>query len=163
DGDVAAMLRGIAAQEGIDPDQAALALRLAEVVPGLNVTVVPPPAGAAEAGMYDNGTGELWVRQATPSIVLHEVLHGVTSALLTNPAARRGNPEVAQAVREFGDLLAAAQARYAEMVTAGEDIPAPLARMLADPRGPLSNVKELLAYGMTDKRFQQWLVTVPAP
>src|SRR5690606_28290263 len=101
DGDVAAMLRGIAAQEGIDPDQAALALRLAEVVPGLNVTVVPPPAGAAEAGMYDNGTGELWVRQATPSIVLHEVLHGVTSAMLTNPAARRGNPEVAQSVREF--------------------------------------------------------------
>ncbi|QTZ82478.1 hypothetical protein [Xanthomonas phage Usaquen] len=163
DGDLAKMLRGIAAQEGIDADQAALALRLAEITPELNVTMVPAPANANAAGIYNNTTNEIWIHQAVPSVVLHEVLHGVTSAMMTSPTLRRANPTVARAVAEFNDLLGVAQAHFAGMETDGADVPAALRATLQDPRGPLSNIKELLTYGMTDKRFQEWLATVPAP
>ena len=163
DGDLAKMLQGIAAQEGIDADQAALALRLAEITPDLNVTMVAAPANANAAGIYNNTTNEIWIHQAVPSVVLHEVLHGVTSAMMTSPTLRRANPTVARAVAEFNDLLGAAQAHFAGMETDGADVPAALRATLQDPRGPLSNIKELLTYGMTDKRFQEWLATVPAP
>lgn len=163
DGDLAKMLQGIAAQEGIDADQAALALRLAEITPDLNVTMVAAPANANAAGIYNNTTNEIWIHQAVPSVVLHEVLHGVTSAMMTSPTLRRSNATVARAVAEFNDLLGAAQAHFAGMETDGADVPAALRATLQDPRGPLSNIKELLTYGMTDKRFQEWLATVPAP
>lgn len=163
DGDLAKMLRGIAAQEGIDADQAALALRLAEITPQLNVTMVAAPANSGAAGIYNNATNEIWISQALPSVVLHEVLHGVTSAMMTSPTLRRSNATVARAVAEFNDLLGAAQAHFAGMETDGADVPAALRATLQDPRGPLSNIKELLTYGMTDKRFQEWLATVPAP
>ncbi|UEW68331.1 hypothetical protein [Xanthomonas phage JUN5] len=163
DGDLAKMLQGIAAQEGIDADQAALALRLAEITPDLNVTMVAAPANANAAGIYNNTTNEIWIHQAVPSVVLHEVLHGVTSAMMTSPTLRRSNATVARAVSEFNDLLGAAQAHFAGMETDGADVPAALRATLQDPRGPLSNIKELLTYGMTDKRFQEWLATVPAP
>lgn len=163
DGDLAKMLQGIAAQEGIDADQAALALRLAEITPDLNVTMVAAPANANAAGIYNNATNEIWIHQAVPSVVLHEVLHGVTSAMMTSPTLRRSNATVARAVAEFNDLLGAAQAHFAGMETDGADVPAALRATLQDPRGPLSNIKELLTYGMTDKRFQEWLATVPAP
>lgn len=163
DGDLAKMLQGIAAQEGIDADQAALALRLAEITPDLNVTMVAAPANANAAGIYNNTTNEIWIHQAVPSVVLHEVLHGVTSAMMTSPTLRRANPTVARAVAEFNDLLGAVQAHFAGMETDGADVPAGLRATLQDPRGPLSNIKELLTYGMTDKRFQEWLATVPAP
>ncbi|CAA2409785.1 Phage protein [Xanthomonas phage Tenjo] len=163
DGDLAKMLQGIATQEGIDADQAALALRLAEITPDLNVTMVAAPANANAAGIYNNTTNEIWIHQAVPSVVLHEVLHGVTSAMMTSPTLRRSNTTVARAVAEFNDLLGAAQAHFAGMETDGADVPAALRATLQDPRGPLSNIKELLTYGMTDKRFQEWLATVPAP
>lgn len=163
DGDLAKMLQGIATQEGIDSDQAALALRLAEITPDLNVTMVAAPANANAAGIYNNTTNEIWIHQAVPSVVLHEVLHGVTSAMMTSPTLRRSNATVARAVAEFNDLLGAAQAHFAGMETDGADVPAALRATLQDPRGPLSNIKELLTYGMTDKRFQEWLATVPAP
>lgn len=161
DGDLAAMLRGIAQQEGVDADQAVLARRLAEIVPGLSIKMVPAPADATAAGLYSNLTGEVWIHQALPSIVLHEVLHGITSALLTSPAARKGSGAVARAVTELNDLLGAAQAAVAEMDM--EAAPAALRTLLMDPRGPLSNTKELLTYGLTDSAFQKWLDTVPAP
>lgn len=163
DGDLAKMLQGIAAQEGIDADQSALALRLAEITPDLNVTMVPAPANANAAGIYNNTTNEIWINQAVPSVVLHEVLHGVTSAMMTSPTLRRANPTVARAVAEFNDLLGTAQAHFAGMEMEGADVAPALRATLEDPRGPLSNIKELLTYGMTDKPFQQWLATVPAP
>lgn len=160
--DIAGMLRAIAAQEGIDADQSSLALRLADIVPGLNIKLVAAPENAQAAGLYNTGTNELWVSQAVPSVVLHEVLHGVTSAMMTSPTLRSANQTVARAVAEFNDLLGAAQAHFAQQAMDGADI-GPVRATLENPRGPLSNIKELLTYGMTDKRFQQWLATVPAP
>ncbi len=141
-------------------DQRMLAGRLASVADKAGLSVIKPPDGARHAGAYLAGDHAMYVQQAKPSIVLHEALHGVTSALLDSPEVRASNPQVRAAYDDMRGILNDAQAalRDSDM----RAMPAALREMLNDPQGPLSNIKELLTYGFTEKEFQRWLDTVPA-
>lgn len=141
-------------------DQRMLAGRLASVADKAGLSVIRPPEGARHAGAYMAGEHAIYIQQAKPSIVLHEALHGVTSALLDSPEARASNPQVRAAYDDMRGILNDAQAALREADMAA--MPAALREMLNDPQGPLSNIKELLTYGFTEKEFQRWLDTVPA-
>lgn len=141
-------------------DQRMLAGRLANVADKAGLSVIKPPEGARHAGAYLAGDHAIYIQQAKPSIVLHEALHGVTSALLDSPEARASNPQVRAAYDDMRGILNDAQAALREADMAA--MPAALREMLNDPQGPLSNIKELLTYGFTEKEFQRWLDTVPA-
>lgn len=152
------LMRGIAEQPGVSDDQRLLASKLAPIMDDLGIRLVEAPEGASHAGAYNNIDNTIYVQQAVPSVALHESLHAATSALLTNPRAA-DYPEVRQARSEFEQLLSELQGHVRE----ARDVPAAVRQLVADPLGPLSNTKELLTYGFTDKGFQQYLQTLPAP
>lgn len=155
------LLDGIARQAGIGEDQRLLAERLAPLVERLGVKLIEPPANSVDAGTYSTATNSMWVRQAVPSVALHEALHGVTSAMMTSPMLRKANANVRAAIEQMESTLEAVRAHVRDPGPVG--IPANIQRTLEDPRGPMSNTKELLTYGMTDKAFQAFLAAVPMP
>lgn len=158
-GSAADLARRIGEDASLSEDQRDLGQRLAPVLDRLGVKLVQAPADAKYAGIYDNAENSLWVHQANAETVLHEAVHGVTSALITSREAKT-NPEVRRLVGELNDML-----DHLRMQVAFGDVsmPADVRRMLDDPQGPLSNPKELLAYGMTEKPLQEWLATLPPP
>lgn len=159
-GNARELVEAVSRQPGISPEQMALARKLAPIIDSLGVKVVAAPKNATAGGAYDNRSRTMWIDQALPGVVLHETLHGVTSALLTNPSARK-NAQVGQAVREFEDLHRHVQEAAGQLRM--EELPPGLRSVLEAKQGPLSNTKELLTYGMTDTRFQDWLRSLPPP
>lgn len=157
------MLRSIAAQDGIRPEQKWLAEKLAPIMKDLGVKLVaaPPVEQADYGGAYNNLRNELWVRQAAPTVALHEALHGATSALLEYKTGQQANPTLGRVRQEFDDMLAHLRQHVAD--NGVESAPADIQGLLENRQGPLANVKELLAYGMTEESFQGYLKTVPAP
>lgn len=164
-GDLSQLLEAVAKQADGDKrlgaDYAYFARKLAPMMRALGVKLVAPPADADYAGAYRIGSNDVWIRQALPEIIIHEALHAATSASLTSRSLRNASPVVRKAVAEFNDLLAAAQAHAAGLDMA--TLPPALRTMLENPSGPLSNTKELLAYGMSSRTFQNWLDSIPAP
>lgn len=164
-GDLSQLLEAVAKQADGDKrlgaDYAYFARKLAPMMKALGVKLVAPPADADYAGAYRIGSNDVWIRQALPEIIIHEALHAATSASLTSRSLRNASPVVRKAVAEFNDLLAAAQAHAAGLDMA--TLPPALRTILENPRGPLSNTKELLAYGMSSRTFQNWLDSIPAP
>src|SRR5690606_12448549 len=164
-GDLSQLLEAVAKQADGDKrlgaDYAYFARKLAPMMRALGVKLVAPPADADYAGAYRIGSNDVWIRQALPEIIIHEALHAATSASLTSRSLRNASPVVRKAVAEFNDLLAAAQAHAAGLDMA--TLPPALRTILENPRGPLSNTKELLAYGMSSRTFQNWLDSIPAP
>lgn len=155
------LMDSIAAQQGIGEDQRLLAERLGPMLEQQGVKLIAPPQGSTDAGAFTTATNTMWVRQAVPSIALHEALHGVTSAMMTSPTLRRANTNVRAAMEQMEATLEAVRAHVRDPGPSG--LPSAVQAMLADGRGPLSNTKELLAYGMTDKAFQSFLAAVPMP
>lgn len=160
-GSVKQMLDGIAAMPDISEDQKLLAQRLSPIAEALGFKMVAPPADNDWAGGFNNQADNMWVRQALPSVALHEALHGVTSGMLTSKSIRKANGNVARAAAQLDDVLESVRTSARE--AAPGTLPATVQAMVDDPKGPLSNTKELLAYGMTDKAFQTYLATIPAP
>lgn len=155
------LMDSIAEQPGIGEDQRLLAQRLGPMLEQQGVKLIAPPQGSTEAGLFSTATNTMWVRQAVPSIALHEALHGVTSAMMTSPTLRRANANVRAAMEQMEATLEAVRAHVRDPGPGG--LPSAVQAMLADGRGPISNTKELLAYGMTDKAFQSFLAAVPMP
>lgn len=152
------LLRSIETQAASD-DQRFLAGKLAPIMDSLGVKLVDAPDDSDLGGGYNNADNTVFINQATNSNVLHEMLHGATSALLTNPEARANNPDVRQAAGEFDQMLTELRAHATSRAGLDDTVNA----ILDTPGGPLANVKELLAYGMTDSRFQRYLESLPAP
>jgi hypothetical protein len=152
------LMRSIEQAPILSEDQRWLAGKLAPIMDSLDVKMVRA-TDSEDAGGYNNVDNTLHVQQAVPSVALHESLHGATSALLTNPVARQ-NPTVRQVVGEFDTMLAELQAHVRDGTV---QIPARIQSTINNPQGPLSNIKELLTYGMTEKPFQQYLRSLPAP
>lgn len=155
------MLRAIASQDGIRPEQKWLAEKLAPTMKALGVKLVEPPANLPYAGAYNNVRNELWIRQAAPTVALHEALHGATSALLTYKTGQEVNPTLGRVRQEFDDMLS--HLRQHVEANGIDAAPVEIQDLLENKAGPLANVKELLSYGMTEKPFQQYLAAVPAP
>lgn len=156
------LLRNISEQPDIRPEQKWLAEKLAPMMKPLGVKLVEPNPGLPYAGAYNNVDNTVWARQADPETVLHETFHGVTSALITNKAAR-SNPVVGKAVAELDDMLGQLQAGIGmgEINTAGAH--PEIQRLFKDRQGPLSNTKEFVTYGLTNRPFQDFLRTLPPP
>lgn len=153
------LLDNLSLQPDLRDEQRDLARRLAPVLKRLKVKLTATPEGASYAGAYDNGSNSMWILQADPDTVLHEGIHGATSALIASREART-NPTVRKAVAELEDMLAHLRMQVAmDLLTP----PPEVRRLLDDRQGPLSNAKELIAYSMTEKPLQEWLATVPAP
>lgn len=153
------LLDNLSLQPDLRDEQRDLARRLAPVLKRLKVKLTAPPEVASYAGAYDNGSNSMWILQADPDTVLHEGIHGATSALIASREART-NPTVRKAVAELEDMLAHLRMQVAmDLLTP----PPEVRRLLDDRQGPLSNAKELIAYSMTEKPLQEWLATVPAP
>ena len=161
-GNARGLLQAVADLPGIRPDLAALAGRLAPLVEQLGVKVEKPDPKVDAGGVYNAKRNGMWIRQAQPTIVVHEALHGVTSAIMDNAAVQKASPVVRGAVREFETMRELLIGRAADTL-AGADVNPELRKMLQNKSGPLSNIKELLAYGMTEGDFQQWLAGIPAP
>lgn len=160
-GSVKQLLDGIAAQPGISEDQVLLAKRLSPLAEALGFKLVAPPPGNRLGGGFNNKDDTMFVQQAVPSVALHEALHGVTSGMLTNPSIRKANANVRRASEQLDAVLESVRSSVREAPKGS--LPATIQAMVDNPGGPISNTKELLAYGMTDKAFQTYLATVPAP
>lgn len=153
------LIRDLASQP-LPPDQKFLADKLAPIMDRLGVKVVTPPADADHGGAYRSEDNTIYIQQALPSVILHEAIHGATSALLESRAARENSETVRRARIEMEELLTHVQ-QYVRENDIQND--ARFRRLVNDPQGALSNTKELLTYGMTDSRFQELLRKIPAP
>lgn len=157
------LLRAIANGEGgaeVGPMQVWLAKTLAPVVDRVRLGFAKAPNNPEYKnflGAYDYLANAVWFQGGTADVetVLHEMLHGATSSLLSGKAL---SPEVRQFQREMDDMLAHVQAYARENTPTG-----PIAKHIASQRGFLSNVNEFLAYGMTNPIVQDYLATIPAP
>jgi hypothetical protein len=156
------LLRNLSEQPDIRDEQRWLANKLAPMMKPLGVKLVPPNPDLPYAGAFNNVDNTVWARQADPETVLHETFHGVTSALITNKAAR-SNPVVGKAVAELDDMLSQLQTGIGmgEINTAGAH--PEIQRLFKDRQGPLSNTKEFVTYGLTNRPFQDFLRTLPPP
>lgn len=156
------LLTNLAEQPDIRPEQKWLAEKLAPLMRELEVKLVPPNPDLPYAGAYNNTDNTVWARQADPETVLHETFHGATSALITSKAAR-ANPVVKKAVGELDDMLGhlTGSIGLGEIDTSG--VHPEIRRLLDDKQGPLSNTKEFVTYGMTNRPFQDFLKTLPPP
>lgn len=156
------LLTNIAEQPDIRPEQKWLAEKLAPLMKLLGVKLIEPNPSQPYAGAYSNTDNTVYIRQADPETALHETTHGVTSALATDPAAR-ADPVVARAQ----DELAAMHSHLQTSIGLGEidtsNVHPEVRRLLDDKQGPLSNVKELIAYGLSNRPFQDFLKSLPPP
>jgi hypothetical protein len=159
-GDTAALLDDLAQQPDITEGERWLAEKLSPIMRDLGIRITPPRPGANVGGAWDNVNRTMFVRQATPETILHESLHGATSALIDSPAAQR-NPEVRQFVSELRTFGAHLQGSLLDFDT--RRLPEAVQRTIANPQGPLSNPKELLTYAMTNRGFQDFLRQIPPP
>lgn len=157
------LLDGLATMDSLDPDQRWLAGKLAPLVRELGVKLVPAPnlkRAGNWGGVYMRETNSMAIRVPAAMTVLHEALHGVTSNLLDHKASR-ANAQVRQLVSDFDEMLEGVRAHLRENTDAPMD--ARVRHLTQVDGGPLSNIQELLAYGMTERPFQRWLATIPAP
>ena len=133
------LLQAVADIPGIRPDLAALAGRLAPLAEQLGVKMVKPDPKVDAGGVYNIKHNHVWIRQARPTTVVHEFLHGVTSAVMSNEAVQKASPAVRGAVREFEAMRELLIGRAADTL-AGADVNPELRRMLENKSGPLSNI-----------------------
>jgi hypothetical protein len=154
------LLTNISQQPDVTPAEKWLAEKLAPMMRPLGIKLGKADQNYKYGGGFNNIENTLWVRQANPETALHESFHGVTSALITNKAAR-SNPVVGKAVAELDDMLGSLQGSMLELDTRGLD--PEIQRVLNDKQGPLSNTRELVTYGMTNRPFQDFLKSLPPP
>ncbi len=159
-GDLGGLLRDLAAQPGVSKPEAWLAGKLAGIMDALGVKLVPATVGSA--GIYNINNNTVEIRQANAETALHEVIHGATSALMTSKAVAN-IPAVRKAKQEIDSLISHVQGRLAMGEVSLDSLHPQVKRMLADKQGPTSNIKEFLAYGLTNKNFQDFLASIPAP
>lgn len=159
-GDVGALLDDLAQQPTAGEDQRWLAAKLAPLARDLGITLKAAPEGSRLGGAWDARDRSLYVRQAAPDVILHEMLHGATSALIDSPSAQ-ANPQVRQFVSELDQLRE--HVREAALKVDLGKLDQVVQDRLLSRYGPLANPKELLSYSMTDRAFQEFLQTLPAP
>lgn len=163
DRSVRELLETVAEQPDLEDADRWLAHKIAPLADKLGVRLIDPSPEYKYAGAYDPTNNSLWIRQAKPDIILHEALHGVTSALLKNKAVTSADPTLRRVTYEFDSLLSHLQSELAFGNIDRTSLPVKVRAALDDKLGPLSNTRELLTYGMTDKPFREWLKTIPAP
>lgn len=156
------LLTNIAEQPDIRDEQKWLAEKLAPLMRDLGVKLVAPNPDLPYAGAYNNVDNTVWARQADPETVLHETFHGATSALITSKAAR-ANPVVKKAVTELDDMLGHLTGGIGLGDIDTRNVHPEIRRLLDDKQGPLSNTKEFVTYGMTNRPFQDFLKSLPPP
>lgn len=156
------LLLNVAAQPDASTAEKWLAEKLAPMMRALGVKLAPADPNYKYGGGFNNIDNTVWVRQANPEVVLHETLHGVTSALITNKAAR-SNPVVGKAVTELEDMRGFLQGQLSLGDVNISSLSPDVQTVLNDPQGPLSNAKEFVTYGMTNRPFQDFLKSLPPP
>ena len=110
---------------------------------------------------YDTGERAMYVRQdkLSENLIVHELIHAATNTrlLMGSLLQNQGTP-LHQAVKRFYDLQHAVADAYNKM--AKENTNPELANDIRI-RSTASNVAELMTYGFTDEKVQNWLRTIP--
>jgi hypothetical protein len=156
------LLRAILAHPEASRGEKWLANRLVGLIDNLDIKLIDVPTEPETAtwgGAFIPSKNATWIRVATAEVILHELLHAVTSNVISSKAVR-ANPKIAAAVRQLNDVLAAVQLAYGEQQGS---ISGRLATILSNKQGPLSNTTELVSYALTEDVFMEWLETVPMP
>lgn len=163
-GNASDLFRAVTADTGTPAHLRKLAYKLSTIADDTDLGIVDYSRVKGPAskwlGVYWSDTHTMGIRMARPDIILHEGVHGAVGNIQSTP--KHLLPERARvAVQSIEDALENVRAQFAQ-AREGDINPA-LKALLDDPQGPISNAKELVSYGMTDKPFQEWLATVPAP
>lgn len=121
------------------------------------------PSRKAEhlGGFWHGGTNTLALRPDTRAeIILHEALHALTSNVLM---AKARNAKIQQFQRQMETLLTHIQTLIKDDTNgARTKMPPEVAgRVKGYAAGPFSNTRELLAYGLTNPKVQEYLRTLP--
>jgi hypothetical protein len=158
------LLRAVIANKDTTRGERWLAQRLVGLADNINIKLVPVdmnPEFGRWGGAYDPSEHAVWIRVATASVILHEVLHGVTSNLLSSSIAKN-NPKLKSAIAQLDYVLVTANQMWASQ---DQSLVSPeLAKLLNNAEGgPLSNATELISYALTDFELMQWLESIDMP
>lgn len=126
-----------------------------------HVAAHPTVDAARLLGQYDRATNTVLLRPETsPKIILHEILHAITSNVLI---AKARSASVQQFQRQMESLLAHIQDSIKNDTNgARTNMPADIKAWLDGYKaGPFSNTRELLAYGLTEPSIMGYLRTLP--
>lgn len=163
-GEAAPLLEGIASDTGVPDHLRGLAFKLAEIARDTNLQYLGDDIlkGAQKKylGSYFPGVHGMNVKVARPDIVLHEALHGATVHLLTTPMDKLPL-DLRPQVHRFNKLWA--HVGNAFDAAPDSEANAVVRDLMKNRHGPAKSKVELATYAMTDKTFQKWLATIPAP
>lgn len=158
------LLDSLARNPSVSEAERALAAWLAPLVQRFGVTVgtgdltkiTTADNAKRYAAAYSRTNNSVHIGAPSIEAILHEMFHAVTSNLLTVQNAALNTPRLATLRRDFDIILGRAiiAARQPNLDTT-------LRTLLDSDAGPLSSTRELLAYGMTNPRFQAFLRGIP--
>lgn len=150
------LLTQLAANKSLNGTQRWLATKLAKAARVLDINVRNATAdeNSSWSGWYSRKLNEVTIRKASAVTVLHEMVHGVTS----NALHKSGDPKVELLKKRLEELRKRITEYHAENPDAASD---QLRWYLNNKAGPLSNIHELLTYGLTEGEFQEYLSLLP--
>lgn len=163
-GNASDAVRAVTRDTGASTPLRALAARLADLSDELGLKYVDNTELSRQQtgwqGVYFRDSHEMSVRVARPEVIVHEALHGATSNLIAAPKASL-TPEMRARVKRLDEIRFHVNRLVNSMDL--DSLDPELASLLRNRRGPVSNTQEFVTYAMTNKGFQGYLATLPAP
>jgi hypothetical protein len=153
------LLLAMSTQTDLRSEQKWLARKLAGMVSALGVKLVSPDSRYAWAGGYSHKGNSVWIRRANPTVVLHEFVHSVTANLLEYKAGLKGNAQLRRIAGEL-DIIRNHILRH---IARNPDALESFGLTEKQIAPTLANTKELVAYAMTERGFQEFLDSIPPP
>lgn len=158
-----ALLTAVALDPQSTEAQVWLAERLAPVVDALKIKV--SESKLQVHGVYDANKNTVSFSTANPEIVLHELIHGVTSRALL---AKAPTVPIRQFQKDMDTLAKHVRTElkkpeYKALLDAYEQSNRDFGTRLRSKTGYLGNSREFLAYGLTNETFREVLSQIPAP
>jgi hypothetical protein len=155
------LLNRMATSDDVSPEGKWLAERLAPLASRLGIDLDDSqPAGSETVyGWFSPESNIAGINRTDEETILHEALHAVTSRMLLS-RAMASDPTVQRARAELEAVLQAAKAAYEKNPYA---VSSELRKIMNGSQGPLTNVRELISFGLTHKPFVTWLSGIPMP
>lgn len=136
-------------------------LKVGDMVPGDIAARLNRGAIGVYMTDFTTGARDLYVRQDSlhENLIVHELIHAATNTrlIIGNTRGNEGTP-LHQATLRFFALRDALKAEYEKMVKAGTN---PELTGDVRVRAAASNVMELMTYGFTDEKVQNWMRSIP--